>query len=199
MQAMRVLKAAAVEVGAMPALTGAAAARAAVEAEAHRREVEAAYRRGFEDGSRDAEATGVAAAPTVAAAIQRVAADAARSAAEQHAADTAALVEAGIELARWILRRELQADPHAALERLAEAMLSMRAAGAVEIRVAPALVEIVQEWAGGEAEVKADTRLAPGEAVVTAGPASADLTFDQAFTRARAALGADGTAGEVLS
>jgi len=187
-QGVRVLKAAAVEVGDVPALTGAAAARLDALQEEHRREVEAAYRQGVEDGRRQAESTGVAAAPMLARAVEHAVASASVAAAQQQAADAAAVVDAGIELARWVLRRELEADPQAMLDRVAEAMTSLRGGPSVEIRVAPALVTVMTEAAGSGVTVVADASLEPGEAVVQAGPASADLTFDQAFRRAREVL-----------
>jgi len=187
---VRVLKAADVEVGDVPALTGGAAARLDALQEEHRRDVEAAYRQGLEDGRRQAESSGVAAAPMLAQAVEQAVAETALAAAQQQAAEATAVVDAAIELARWILRRELEADPRAMLDRVAETMTSLRGGPSVEVRVAPALVPVMAHAAGSGVTVTADSSLEPGEAVVQAGPASADLTFGQAFQRAREVLDA---------
>jgi flagellar biosynthesis/type III secretory pathway protein FliH len=188
---LRVLKASVVEVTDAPALTGAAAARLAAESAAHRQALEAAYRQGVDDGWAEAERHGVAAAPEVAAAVERAATAVAAAASAQAAADRAELVDAAIELAQWVLRRELATDPAAMLDRLNEAMASLRSAPTIEVRVTPGMVALVQDWAAPEVTVVADPSLEPGEAKVHAGHAHADLTFAQAFSRARGALGAD--------
>ena len=154
-------------------------------------ELDAAYQSGMADGRRAAEADGLAAMPKVAAAIDRAVAGLAEAAAGQARDDVAALVEYATEIARWILGRELATDPAAILGRIESALVGLNPNGRLVLRVSPEAADLVGRWAEGrDAEVIADPALEPGEARIDAGDASADLTWAQAFSRVREALGA---------
>lgn len=157
-----------------------------------RAELDAAYQSGMADGRRAAEADGLAAMPHVAAALDRAAAELAEAVAGRAAGDTEALLGYATEIARWILGRELQADPAAVIGRIETALAGLSPNSRLVVRVAPASADLVRRWAEGrDADVVADPTLAPGEARLDAGHAGADLTWTQAFDRVRAAFDLD--------
>jgi flagellar biosynthesis/type III secretory pathway protein FliH len=170
-------------------------ATAAAREEAHRAELSAAYQAGLSDGRALAEREGLAAVPRLVEAVRRAVAavDAATAAAE--AAASRAVAEAAVELAAWIVRREVSADPSLLAHRLADAMRHLRPAAGVVIRVAPTMVGPLSDWvgeAGIPAVVEADPALDPGEARVLAGDCGADLTMAAALARVREALEVSG-------
>ena len=183
----RVLKAGDVRVAPVVHLAGDATAHARAEDE-RRREIDEAYRAGLADGRRRAEEEGITAAARVEVELAS-ATDLLRTvAAQQVAADAAAIAGTALEIARWILTREVSADTTAVIGRIEAAMAELTHAADVEIHVPPAHVGAVKAWATG-VDVVADPSLAAGEARVTAGAATAELTFAEAFRRAAAALG----------
>jgi flagellar assembly protein FliH len=188
--ATRVLKAGAVRVSPIEVLPDTDAVRAAAALEESRRlELEEAYRRGVADGGAQAEADGLAAAPRVAQAIERAAGELAAATAAQIATDASAIAGVAIEIARWILERELSTDVETTVARIESALAGLATTGRLEVSVAPALVDAVAKWAGSDTGVHADPALQPGEARLSSGSASADLTFDEAFRRAADAIG----------
>lgn len=184
----RVLKAATV-------LVADPAAEAAAREEAHRAEVAAAYRAGLADGRAQAEREGVAAVPHLVAALERAAEQVDAAAAAARAAASRAVADAAMELATWIVRREVSIDPSLLAGRLAEALSHLQPAGPAVVRVAPGLAEAVRAWAaeaGVAAVVEADPSLVPGEARIVADDCGADLTLAAAVARAREALEGEG-------
>ena len=158
----------------------------------HPAEVDAAYESGLAEGRRAAEADGLAAMPKVGAALDRATAELALAITDRTAGDAETLLGYATEIARWILGRELQADPAAVIGRIQGALDGLNPNGRLVVRVAPATADIVRRWAEGrDADVVADPALAPGEARIAAGDAAADLTWAQAFHRVREALGLD--------
>ena len=167
-------------------------AAAAAAAARQRVEIDAAYQSGVADGRRAAEADGLGAMPEVALAIKAATAQLGDQIAARAAADAAGLVGYAVEIARWILDRELAADPGAVVARIEAALQSLIPNGRLVIRVAPEAADLVTRWAEGrDADVLADPALAAGEARLDAGDAAADLTWAQAFDRVRQAFAAD--------
>ena len=177
----RVLKAGAVRLCEPVAATDDRAAERAAEREA---ELQQAYAAGLEDGRRQGEQAGGGELARLAATIPDAVRDAATALAGQRAADAAAIVDLGLEVARWILDRELADDTTAAAERITGALAELPVPP-VRVRVNPALVDLVPVEG-----VEGDPTLLPGEALVDLAAGVADLTFDEAFRRAAAALGA---------
>jgi flagellar biosynthesis/type III secretory pathway protein FliH len=158
-------------------------------------EVEAAYQSGLADGRRAAEADGLAAMPKVATALDRAITGLAEATAARAEADDAALVAYATEIARWILGRELAADPAAVLGRIEGALNGLSPNGRLVLRVAPETADLVSRWGEGrDADVIPDATLSPGEARIAAGDAVADLTWGQAFNRVQEAFGLAETA-----
>ena len=156
----------------------------------HQLEIDAAYQSGLADGRRAAEADGLAAMPDVAAAIDRAGRTLAEDLRRRTDDDTATLVAYATEIARWILGRELAADPSAVLGRIEAALGGLNPNGRLVVRVNPQAADIVRRWAEGrDADVIGDAGLAPGEARLEAGDAGADLTWAPAFARVRDAFG----------
>ena len=186
----RVLKADAVRVAPVVHLTGDPDALAEAE-ERRRRELDDAYHAGLADGRREAEEQGHAAAPRVAAELAALREGLLVAASEQVAADASAIAATAVEIARWVVARELSTDVTGVIARIEAALTELSTSAAVEIAVAPGTVAAVEAWAGESAGVRPDPSLAPGEARLVAGPALADLTFTEAFARAAAALGLD--------
>ena len=186
----RVLKAGAVRVAPVVHLTGDTDALAEAE-EQRRRELDDAYRAGVADGRRDAEEHGLTAAPRVAAELAALREGLLTAAREQVSVDAAASASTAVEIARWVVGRELSADATGVIARIEAALCDLTTSAAVEIAVAPASVAAVKAWAGEAAAVRPDPSLAPGEARLVAGAALADLTFAEAFSRAAGALGLD--------
>lgn len=161
-----------------------------------RAEVDAAYQSGVADGRRAAEADGLAAMPNVAAALDRAAAELAAAVAGRAAGDAETLLGYATEIARWILGREVEADPAAVIGRIETALAGLSPNSRLVVRVSPASVDLVRRWAEGrDADVVADPSLTAGEARLDAGHAAADLTWAQAFNRVRAAFDLDDVAG----
>lgn len=171
------------------------AAEAAAREEAHRAEVAAAYRAGLAEGRALAEREGLAAVPRLVAALREAVDRIDVAAAASRAAAARAVAEAAVELACWIVRREIAHDPSLLAARVAEAMAHLQPAGRVVVRVAPGLVEPVAAWAeeaGVPASIEPDPSLVPGEARVIGDDCGADLTLATAVARAREALEAEG-------
>jgi flagellar biosynthesis/type III secretory pathway protein FliH len=171
-------------------------AAAAEAATRQRVELEAAYQAGLADGQRAAEAAGLGAMPDVAVAIKAATAELGDRIAGRAVADADALVGYAVEIARWILGRELAADTGLVTARIEAALETLMPNGRLVIRVAPAAVDLVARWAEGrDADVIGDAALAPGEARLDAGNAGADLTWAQAFRRVQEAFD-DTSSGE---
>ena len=154
----------------------------AADREAEREaELQQAYAAGFEDGRRQGEQEGGGELARLASTLPDAIRDAAAAVAAQRATDAAAIVDLGLEVARWVLSREL-ADDATAAERITAALAELPTP--VRVRVNPALVDLVP----GDA-VEGDPTLMPGEALVDLAAGAADLTFTEAFRRAATALG----------
>ena len=168
------------------------ATEAATHAARRRVELDAAYQTGVADGRRAAEAAGLGAMPDVAVAIKSATAELGDRIAGQAAEDAGALVGYAVEIARWILDRELASDPALVVGRIEKALDWLIPNGRLVIRVTPDAVDLVGRSAvGRDAEVIGDPELGPGEAHLEAGNAAADLTWAQAFGRVRQAFAAD--------
>ena len=111
------------------------------------------------------------------------------------AAEAARLVaEGALEVAGWVLGRELTADDLG--PRLAAALDVLVPAPGLQVRVAREAVDATRALVAGAdldvaAEVVADDALAAGEAVLRCRAGSADVTVAAALAAARHALGLD--------
>ena len=184
--AARVLKAATVRTSPVLTLLG------EDQGEEQRRQVEAAladaYQRGVMDGREAAERDGAAAVPRLVEAITAATAGAAAAAADQVRADTAALLELATEIAAWMVGEQAAMDATILTTRLATALDGLVPTAPLAIEVAPAQAETVRAWAGPAATVTTNPSLGPGDAVLSAGAAVADLRLDEAVRRALAAF-----------
>lgn len=185
MSATRVLKAPAV-VLVTPAD---AAERERASDDRRRAELDEAYRAGVAAG----RATGVGALPEVLACLERAAAGLLAAERERRHDDAGSLVVLATELARWLVGRELAADPAAVLATLDRLLGDLPSTARLVARVPTELVAVVEErWAPAHhASVVGDATLAPGEATLAAETGEARLRFDDAFAVARRALGAE--------
>ena len=168
------------------------AGRVVAEAE-HDAAVAAAYQAGLAAGRTAAlaevDAAGVAATERAARAVG-TALEALRT---EVAGTTDELLATAVEVARWVIGRDLLADSTSLLERLGDATVRLVSPENLVIAVAPRDVPLVTEWAAGRARVVGDPRLAPGEAKVTSQSSEAVVTIAQAIRRAQEALGIAGT------
>ena len=176
---------------------GAVVAGGAVAPEEHEAAVAAAYEAGLAAG----RAAGRGEAATEARAAAGSVADAVVAAFAGHRAavladvggTTEELLAAAVEVARWVIGRDLTADSTSLLERLGDATVRMVAPGELVVTVSPRDVPLVTEWAAGRARVVGDPRLRPGEARVASETSEAVVTIAAAIRRAQEALGIAGT------
>lgn len=160
--------------------------RAQAVDERRRADLDEAYRAGVAAG----RATGVGAVPEVVACLERAAADLLAAERARRLDDAGSLVVLATELARWLVGRELEADPAAVLATLDRLLDELPPATRLVARVPAELAAVVEErWAPAHhATVVADQSLAPGEATVSVDTGEARLRFDDAFDVARRAL-----------
>lgn len=108
-------------------------------------------------------------------------------------ATSAAVLSAALEVAEWVLRRELSADGQALLARLEAGLTALLPSPTTRIAVRPDAYDLVTEWTTGRGRVGtvvvADARLAPGDAVVTTDAGCAEVTVAAALRTAGEALG----------
>lgn len=105
------------------------------------------------------------------------------------AADADRVVSVALEVARWVVRRELASVPDAFFGRLAEVLADRNRDVRTEIFTAPVLVEPTRVWLDDPSVlVLAAADLQPGEARVTIGDTTIFAGFEQAFERARLLL-----------
>ena len=154
--------------------------------------LEGAYRQGVADGRAAADESGLAAVPRLVDAIAAATAAAADAAARQAATDVSTVMTVAAEVARWIVGEQAAADPSILLARLEAVLPALVASAPIEIDVAPAAADSVAGWAGRDVVVRPDPALGPGEALVRAGVATADLRLDVAIERALGALTGEG-------
>ena len=173
--------------------------KAQVEAErlAELRETAAAARAaGYRDGVEETLAAGQDAALRGAAALERLAdaVEGQRQAEVDVTAET--VVTAALEIAEWVLRRELSDGGRSLLARLEAGMTALLPSPTTRIAVSRDDHAVISEWAEGRGRigttVLADARLAPGDAVVITDAGSADLTVAAALRAAGEALGLAG-------
>lgn len=108
------------------------------------------------------------------------------SARAQRAVDADRVVSVALEVARWVVRRELASVPDAFFGRLAEVLADRDRDLRTEIFTAPVLVEPTRVWLDDPSVmVLAAADLQPGEARVTVGDTTIFAGFEEAFERAR--------------
>lgn len=171
-----------------------AAARAEARRLAELGETAAAARAaGYRAGVEETLARGQDAALRGSATLQRLADTVeARRGAELQAASEAVLT-AAVEIAEWVLRRELGDGGRSLLTRLEAGLTALLPSPTTRIAVSHVDYPIVAEWAEARGRVGtsvvADARLAPGDAMVVTDAGSAELTVTAALLAARQALG----------
>lgn len=108
-------------------------------------------------------------------------------------ATTSTVLELALEVARWVLRRELSEDGSTLLARLEEGLRALLPSPTTRISVSPADHALVSEWASARGRVGttvvADCRLAAGDAVVVTDAGRAELTVGAAMRAAAETLG----------
>jgi flagellar biosynthesis/type III secretory pathway protein FliH len=188
--ATRVLKAADVRTSPVVALLG------TDQEEEARRQAQAeldaavadAYRRGVADGRDAAEREGAGAVPRLVDAVAAAADGAATAAAAQVRADASSLLALAAEMAAWMVGEQAAADAAVLAARLEAALVGLAPTASLEIEVAPAQVDAIAAWAGSGATVVGNPSLGPGDALLRAGAASADLRLAEAVRRALSAF-----------
>jgi flagellar biosynthesis/type III secretory pathway protein FliH len=177
-------------------------ARAEAERLAELREIAAAARAvGYRAGVEETLAAGQNAAVRGAAALERLADTIEGRQQAEVDATAETVVTAALEIAAWVLRRELSDAGRSLLARLEAGMTALLPSPTTRIAVSRDDHAVVSEWAEGRGRVGttvlADARLAPGDAVVITDAGSADLTVAAALRAAGEALGLGGDeAGE---
>ena len=171
-----------------------AKARAEAERLAELREVAAAARaEGHRAGVQETLAAGQEAALRAAAAMERLAEEVEGRRQHEVLTTAEAVVTAGLEIAEWVLRRELSDEGRSLLARLEAGLTSLLPSPTTRIAVSHADHAVVAEWAERRGRVGttvvADARLAPGDAVVRTDAGAADLTVAAALRAAGDALG----------
>ena len=108
-------------------------------------------------------------------------------------ATATAVVELALLVSQWMLRRELSDDGAALLNRLEEGLLALLPSPTTRLSVSHVDHALVAEWAASRGrvgtQVVADSRLAPGDAVVVTDAGHAELTVAAALAAAAEALG----------
>ena len=160
--------------------------RACDDDERRRAELDEAYRAGVAAG----RAAGMGAIPQLVASLDRAAAEAARAVQERRREDATTLVGLAAELARWLVGREVAADPTVVLRTLDRLVDELSSTASLVVHVPAEVATVVGErWAPAHgATVVADPGLAPGEARVVGDTGEASLRFDEALALAREAL-----------
>lgn len=160
--------------------------RADDEERRRRAEVDEAYRAGVAAG----RASGMGAVPKLVESLDRAAAELGRAERDRRREDAATLLTLGTELARWLVGRELAADPAAVLAILDRLVDDLPPAASLAVHVPPDLVGVVGErWApAAGASVVGDPGLAPGEARLVAESGESRQLLDEAFALARRAF-----------
>lgn len=191
--ARRVVKAGAVRSVTSPERVRAEAEAAAVRVAELEEAAEVARREGYAAGVAETLAAGHAAVLRAAAALDTAVETVAGQREREVTATSAAVLSAGLEVAEWVLRRELSADGQALLARLEAGLTALLPSPTTRIAVPPDAYDLVSEWAAGRGRVGtvvvADARLAPGDAVVTTDAGCAELTVAAALRTAGEALG----------
>ncbi len=182
--------------------------KARVEAErlAELRETaKAARAAGYRAGVEETLAAGQDAALRGAAALERLADTVEGRQQAEVDATAETVVRAALEIAEWVLRRELTDGGRTLLARLEAGMTALLPSPTTRIAVSRHDHAVIAEWAEGRGRigttVLADARLAAGDAVVITDAGSADLTVAAALRAAGEALGlpSDDEAGEARS
>lgn len=158
-------------------------------------ELRAAYEAGVEDGRRVAEEQGAGAVPHLTRSIESAAATTRAAIADRALTDAMEVLDVAFEIATWLVGRAVDADIAALTHRVETVLPRLLPTAPVKVHVAPALIDQLGDWAASAAvELVADRGLAPGEALVDAGHAGADLTFAEARRRLLHVLDLDGSA-----
>ena len=151
-------------------------------------DVEDAFRRGREEGRRDAESERAHAVLG----LQTAASSARQDLADQHASIRAIAITLAVdlasELARWIVNQAITSDPQVLRARLEQALEAIADEREPRIVVSPSMVDLVSSWLGSDTIVEGDASLDVGELRIEAGHANLDATYAAALERARVAL-----------
>ena len=154
---------------------------------------EAGREQGRAEGIAETERAGVAAVLRATEAIETVSATLNAHESGAYSVTSDAILAAAVEVAEWVLRRELSTDGQALLGRLSEAAADLLPSPTTRIAVSPADHPLVLEWAQRRGrvgtDVVADGRLAPGDAVITTDAGLAEVTVAAALQTAAQALG----------
>jgi flagellar biosynthesis/type III secretory pathway protein FliH len=151
-------------------------------------DVDDAFRRGYEEGFRLAEAERAHAVVALQAAASAARQDVADLHVRTRATTVTLAVDLAAQLARWLVNTAIAADPDVLRLRVEHALDAIADERAPRVVVATSMVEQVRAWLGSDAIVEGDAALDVGELRIDAGHASLDATYDGALGRARDAL-----------
>jgi flagellar biosynthesis/type III secretory pathway protein FliH len=156
--------------------------------------LQAARAQGRAEGVADTLADGSAAVLRAAAALDQLSARVGAQQQEQVQAASETVLGLGLQVAEWVLRRELSEDGgQALLTRLELGLTALLPSPTTRISVSHADRALVAEWAEGRGrvgtEVVADHRLEPGDAVVVTDAGRAEITVAAALRTAAETLG----------
>lgn len=155
--------------------------------------LELARAEGHAAGLAQARAEGEAAVLRAGTALEQLTATVCATQESENRAGTGVLLETALQVAEWVVRRELTEDGTALLGRLEAGLTALLPSPTTRISVSHADHALVSEWAEGRGRigtvVTADQRLAPGDAVVTTDAGRAEVTVAAALRTAAEALG----------
>lgn len=156
--------------------------------------LDAARAQGRAEGVAQTLADGTAAVLRAASALDRVQARVEASLEQEDRSTAEGALALGLQVAEWVLRRELSEDGgKALLTRLELGLTALLPSPTTRISVSHADRALVAEWAEGRGrvgtEVVADHRLEPGDAVVVTDAGRAEVTVAAALRTAAEALG----------
>ena len=158
-----------------------------------RQAAEAGRAEGYRAGVEETLASGQEAGLRGASALERVLAKVDGMREREVHATAEGVVTAALEIAEWVLRRELSDEGRSLLTRLETGLTSLLPSPSTRIAVSHADHAVVAQWAEARGRVGttvvADARLTPGDAVVVTDAGSADLTVAAALKTAADALG----------
>lgn len=147
------------------------------------------YEEGFSRGATEAGAALIEVGEALRQSVGAALAHEAGALRAQRRSDADRVVSLALEVARWVVRRELTSVPDAFFARLAHLLADRNRDLRTEIFTAPALVEPTRAWLDDPGVlVSGSPELAPGEARVNIGDTTIFAGFDEAFERARLLL-----------
>ncbi len=176
------------------------AAQAAVADEqraAQQSQVDQAFAAGYEEGRRSALDEGAGAALRGAAALEQLAATAARAHSTEVTTTSRAVLAAALDVTEWVLRHELARDSRSLLTRLGEAAASLLPSPTTRVGVSAVDAAAVRAWGARRSgvEVHVDPALAPGDATLDTDAGSVDVSVAAALRIAAETLGVDPARG----